>query len=192
MTSPGVMQTTRNPELEDGKLFGLMAEFSEHEQLLQAARAAYNEGYRRMDAYSPFPVEGLPETLGQDPSLVPLFTLLGGMMGGVGGYLLQWYVMGHLYALNVGGRPLNSWPNFIPITFELTILCAALSALVTMLLVNRLPELNHPVFNVPEFRRASIDRFFLCIQADDPQFNLAKTREFLLRQQPGGIKEVTV
>src|SRR5437868_6699299 len=142
-----------------------MAEFEEHEQLLEAAEHAYAVGYRRMDAFSPFPIEGLAEVLGHERTLVPFFALVGGMMGGLGAYFMQWYSMGRLYPLNVGGRPLNSWPNFIPVTFELTILIAALSALVAMLAFNRLPQPHHPVFDVPEFRRASIDRFFLCIEA---------------------------
>lgn len=190
-TDTSVRGTTKSDPKEK-EFFGLMAEFADHQKLVTAARSAYRNGYRRMDAYSPFPVDGLSEALGHDPSVVPLFTLLGGMTGGIGGYLLQWYVMAHLYALNVGGRPFNSWPNYIPITFEMTILAAAFSALITMLIVNRLPELNHPVFNVPEFRRASIDRFFLCIEAGDPLFDSGRTREFLLEQQPAAISEVTL
>ena len=137
-----------------------------------------------MDAYSPFPVEGLAEALGHEYSPVPLFTLLGGMVGGLGGYFMEWYSMARLYPLNVGGRPHNSWPNFIPVTFELTVLVAALSAFVSMLVLNRLPQPHHPVFNVPEFRRASIDRFFLCIEAEDPKFDLNRTRRFLEELSP--------
>lgn len=177
-------------ELEEKTLYGLMAEFEEHEQLLEAAKRAYAEGYRRMDAFSPFPIEGLAEALGHEMSLVPLFTLLGGIAGGLGGYFMEWYSMGRLYPINVGGRPLNSWPNFIPITFELTVLIAALSALAAMLLLNRLPQPHHPVFNVPEFRRASIDRFFLCIEAADPKFEHDKTSEFLDGLKPVMIAEV--
>ena len=171
-------------------LFGLMAEFEEHEQVLAAAERAYKEGYREMDAFSPFPVEGLAEALGHHYTAVPLFTLLGGIAGGLGGYFMEWYSMGKLYPLNVGGRPLNSWPNFIPITFELTVLIAALSALVAMFALNRLPEPHHPVFNVPEFRRASIDRFFLCIQADDPKFHREATWKFLESLEPCSLSEV--
>lgn len=176
--------------LEESALFGLMAEFSEHDQVLEAARRAYTAGYRRMDAYSPFPVEGLAEALGHESTSVPLFTLVGGMAGGLGAYFMQWYAMGHLYALNVGGRPLNSWPNFIPITFELTVLIAAFAAVISMLLLNRLPQVHHPVFNVPEFRRASIDRFFLCIEAADPKFDLSGTARFLQTLQPAKVTEV--
>jgi hypothetical protein len=177
-------------EYEDKTLFGLMAEFEEHEQLLAATRRAHAEGYRRMDAYSPFPVEGLTEALGHEYSAIPLFTLVGGIVGGLGGYFLQWYSMARLYPLNVGGRPYNSWPNFIPITFELTILIASISAFLGVFILNRLPQPNHPVFNVPEFERASIDRFFLCIEAKDPKFNLEETRKLLESLKACKVMEV--
>ncbi len=166
-------------EYEEPALHGLMAEFEEHEELLEAARRAYSEGYRRMDAYSPFPVEGLAEALGLESSAIPLFTLAGGIIGGLGAYFMEWIAMAKLYPLNVGGRPMNSWPNFIPVTFELTVLIASVSAFVGVFLLCRLPQPNHPVFNVPEFERASNDRFFLCIEADDPKFDLSDTRKFL-------------
>jgi hypothetical protein len=166
-------------EAQEKKLYGLMAEFVEHEEVLEAAKRAYAAGFRKMDAYSPFPVEGLPEALGHEWNSVPLITLIGGICGGLGGYFMEWYSMGQLYPLNVGGRPLNSWPNFIPVTFEMTVLIASLSAFIGMLILNKLPQVYHPVFNVPEFRRASIDRFFLCIEAKDPKFDLIETRRFL-------------
>ncbi len=166
-------------EYEEPALFGLMAEFEEHGQLLVAARRAHAEGYRRMDAYSPFPIEGLAEALGHENTAIPLFTLAGGIIGGLGAYFMQWYAMAKLYPINVGGRPLNSWPNFIPVTFELTILIASVSAFLGVFILNRLPEPHHPVFNVPEFERASSDRFFLCIEADDPKFEVGDTRKFL-------------
>ena len=180
------------PEVEflEKSLHGLMAEFEEAEQLLAATQRAYEQGYRRMDAYSPFPVEGLAEALGRDFSLVPLITLAGGMVGGLGGYFMQWYAMARLYPLNVGGRPLNSWPNFIPVTFELTILVASLSAVTAMILLNRLPQPHHPVFNVPEFERASIDRFFLCIETRDAKFDREQTWKFLESLQPLKVTEV--
>jgi hypothetical protein len=177
-------ERTITVELEERVLYGLMAEFDEHEQLLEAARRAYAEGYRRMDGFSPFPVEGLAEALGLEMTLVPLFTLMGGIAGGLGAYFMQWFSMGPLYPLNVGGRPLNSWPNFIPVTFELTVLIASISALVSMLVLNKLPHPHHPVFNVPEFRRASIDRFFLCIEVADPKFDREKTWGFLDTLRP--------
>jgi len=175
---------------EEKVLYGLIAEFEEHEQVLAAAKRAYAEGYRRMDAFSPFPVEGLAEALGHEHTAVPLFTLMGGIAGGLGGYFMQWYSMGRLYPLNVGGRPLNSWPNFIPAVFELTVLVAALSALTAMLILNCLPQPHHPVFNVPEFRRASIDRFFLCIEAEDPKFAREATWRFLESLGPCMVAEV--
>jgi hypothetical protein len=174
-------------EFEPKVLFGLMAEFEEHDQVVQAAKRAYAEGYRRMDAFSPFPVEGLAEALGHEHTSIPLITFIGGMMGGLGGYFMEWYSMARLYPLNVGGRPLNSWPSYIPVTFELTVLVASVSAFVAVFVLNRLPRLNHPVFNVPEFERASIDRFFLCIEATDPKFDLEETRRFL-----AGLKACTV
>jgi len=177
-------------EYEEKELFGLMAEFEEHDELLAAARRAYAEGYRRMDAYSPFPVEGLAEALGHEYTPVPLITLVGGILGGLGGYFMEWISMAHLYPLNVGGRPMNSWPNFIPITFELTVLIASLSAFIAVLVLSRLPQPHHPVFNVPEFDRASIDRFFLSIEVNDPKFSLEETRKFLLGLHAQKVTEV--
>jgi hypothetical protein len=171
-------------------LAGLMAGFENHEDLLRAAREAHSTGYRNMDAYSPFPVQGLARALGHGGSGIPLIVLAAGITGGLGGYLMQWYAMAIDYPLDIGGRPLNSWPAFIPITFELTILCAALAAIISMLAFNRLPQPHHPVFNVPEFERASIDRFFLCIESSDPMFDLAATRNFLQKLRPFMIAEV--
>jgi hypothetical protein len=193
--NPQVDQTSvRNPASSvthlERPLYGLMAEFTEHDQLLDAARRAYTEGYRRMDAFSPFPIDELAEAIGHEYSLVPLITLVGGMMGGLGGYFMQWYAMARLYPINVGGRPHNSWPNFIPITFELTILVASASAFISMLILNRLPQPHHPVFNVPQFRRASIDRFFLCIEVEDPKFEREGTERFLAGLKPTSIVEV--
>lgn len=165
--------------MEPKTLHGLMAEFEGAEVLLEAARRAHEKGYRRMDAYSPFPVEGLSEAIGFHQSRVPLLVLAGGIGGAVGGYLLQYYAMAVSYPLNIGGRPLNSWPSFIPVTFELTILCAALAAVFGMLALNGLPMPYHPVFNVPRFDLASRSRFFLCIEARDPLFDREKTRQFL-------------
>src|SRR6478752_2302273 len=160
-------------------LYGIMAEFEQQEEILDAARRAYVEGYRQMDAYTPFPVEGLAEILGHRSTAVPLITLLGGVAGGLGAYFMQWYAMGILYPFNIGERPLNSWPMFIPITFELTVLIASLSAVISMLVLNRLPQPHHPVFNAPEFRRATIDRFFLSVEAGDPKFDREETWRFL-------------
>jgi hypothetical protein len=170
--------------------WGLMAEFSDHEQLLAATRYAYAGGYRRMDAFSPFPIEGLAEALGRRGTGIPLLVLLGGMTGAVGGYFMQVYAMAIDYPLNIGGRPLHSWPAFVPITFELTVLCASLTAFFSVFLLNRLPQPYHPVFNAPEFARASQDRFFLCIEAVDPKFDEYQTRRLLESLHPEAVLEV--
>lgn len=169
---------------------GLLAMFETHNQLLDASRKAHAEGYRRMDAYSPFPIEGLAEALGHKRTLVPMTVLLGGIVGGLGGYFMQWFAMVRDYPLNVAGRPLHTWPAFVPITFELTVLSAAFCALLSMLLFNRLPQPYHPVFNVADFARASVDRFFLCIESTDPKFERQKTREFLQSLQAREVVEV--
>jgi hypothetical protein len=171
-------------------IHGLAAEFATHQELLAAACAARDQGYQCMDAYTPFPVEGLPRALGRKRTLVPLVVLLGGILGGTGGYFMEWYANVISYPLNIGGRPLHSWPSFIPITFELTILSAALSAFFGSILMNRLPQPYHPIFHAPNFERASIDRFFLCIEARDAHFEVAGTRRFLEGLHPLAISEV--
>ena len=160
-------------------LHGLMAEFSNERDLVLAARGAYEAGYRRMDAYSPLPIEGLAQELGFRHTRVPLIVLAGGLIGGFSGFFLQYWISAIDYPINVGGRPYNSWPSFIPVTFELTILAAAFAALLGMLALNHLPMPYHPVFNVPRFALASRDRFFLCIEATDPKFDRADTTRFL-------------
>ncbi len=171
-------------------MYGLLAEFDTPERLLTATRRARAEGYRRMDAYTPMPVEGLAEAVGLGRSRVPLIVLLGGLTGCFGGFFLQWWIAVLDYPINVGGRPLNSWPSFIPVTFELTILLSAISAMVGLFALCRLPRPHHPVFNVPEFERASQDRFFLCIEARDARFDAEATRRFLEGLGPRGVKDV--
>jgi len=172
------------------RLYGLMAEFDDAESLLVATREAHDQGYRKMDAYSPFPVEGLAEALGAKRKAVPLIVLLGGLTGCFGGFFLQYYIAAIYFPLNIGGRPLNSWPAFIPVTFELTVLVAALSGVLGLLLLNNLPMPYHPIFNVPRFAFASRDRFFICIEAADPKFEREATKDFLLNIGSREVNEV--
>jgi len=167
-----------------------MAEFDDANALVAATRRAHDEGYRRMDAYSPFPIEELHEALGSHHSRLPLIVLIGGLCGCVGGYALQYWAAAIAYPLNVGGRPFNSWPAFIPVTFECTILVAALSAVLGMLALNGLPMPHHPVFNVPRFALASRNRFFLCIEVKDRKFELESTRRFLETLEPREVSTV--
>jgi len=171
-------------------IYGLMAEFDNPSVLVAAARQAHAAGYRQMDAYTPFPVEELNEALGLDRTGVAAMVLIGGITGAVLGYLMQYYVAVIDYPLNIGGRPLHSWPAFIPVTFELTILCAGLFAVLGMLALNGLPMPHHPVFNAPRFALASRDRFFLCIEAADPKFERDDTWRFLDRMEPRSVSEV--
>jgi hypothetical protein len=165
--------------------YGVLLEFSNREPLMEAAKAAYASGYRKMDAFTPYPVEGLADAIGFKKDRVPLLTLIGGVSGGILAFAMQWYANSVDYPINIGGRPLLSWPAFIPITFELTVLGASLSAAFGMLALNRLPKLWHPVFNSPKFHRASRDRFFLCILAHDPQYDLDAIR--LLSNSAGAL-----
>ncbi len=171
-------------------LYGLIAEFEQPETLLEAARKAHEAGYRRMDAFTPLPIEGLSEAIGFHRTRLPIVVLIGGAMGCLGGFLLQYYPNVIGFPLNIGGRPYNSWPSFIPITFEMTILVSALTVVLGMLALNGLPMPYHPVFNVPRFALATRDRFFLCIEARDSIFDLEKTKRFLGELKPHGVYEV--
>jgi hypothetical protein len=168
--------------------YGIMVEFETAEELLDAARNAVAEGYKQIETYTPMPVHGLAEVIGVHRTPVARIVLTGGLLGCAAGYALQYYMTVISYAHNVGGRPVHSWPAYIPVTFEMTVLCAALSAVFGMLALNGLPMPYHPVFNVAGFSRATQDRFFLCIRSVDPQFDPIATRAFLQRQ--GGL-EVT-
>jgi hypothetical protein len=172
------------------RLYGLVAEFIAPEPLLAAAQHAREAGYRRMDAYTPFPVEGLAETLGMRFTGVPLLTLLAGTLGGSGAYFMQWYSATIHYPLNVGGRPLHSWPAFVPVTFELTVLCASLTAAFGMLFLNGLPRPHHPIFNTPHYEERNASRFYLCVEARDAKFREEEVRRFLEEQKPEYIWEV--
>jgi hypothetical protein len=174
----------------NGQLHGIMAEFDEPQQLVEAARAAYHAGYRKMDAYSPYAVEGLAEAIGFTRTRVPLVVLLGGILGAITAYGMQWYSAVVDYRLDVGGRPPHSWPAFVPITFELTVLFAALAGLIGMLWMNGLPKPYHPVFNAPDFKLASQTRFFLCIEAEDRLFDKPEVRRLLESLGPTRVSEV--
>jgi hypothetical protein len=184
LTEPNTVESS---ELEPAPRYGLLAEFESAAALLRATRRAYTAGYRRMDAYSPFPVDGLSEALGVQGNRIAVIGLCGGLAGFVIGLGLQYWI--HVIALpiNVGGRPLDSWPSFVPVTFELTVLFSALAMLVGLFVLNGHPEPYHPVFNVAAFAGASRDRFFLAIESSDPLFGGQSTRDFLQSQ---GAREV--
>ena len=171
-------------------IHGLLAEFSDANELVAAAHQTRAAGYRRFDCYTPFPIEELAEAMGEHHSYLPLLVLIGGILGGLGGFALCYWTSVIDYPLIVGGRPFNSWPSFIPVTFECTILAAALTAVLGMLGINGLPMPYHPLFNVPRFALASRDRFFLCIEAADPKFDIDDTWGFLSRMQPRQVSQV--
>jgi hypothetical protein len=168
------------------QIYGLMVEFLTAAEILDATRRARQAGYRNMDAYTPYPVEGLAAELGMRKTRIPFVVLMGGLVGTGVGFAMQYYSMAVDYTFNVGGRPYNSWPVFVPITFELLILVGAFAAFLGMMFLNGLPRPHHPVFNVPQFARSSQDRFFLCIEAADPQFDPQATGEFLATLHPHG------
>ena len=170
-------------------IYGIMAEFDSAQALVDAANKTHAAGYRKIDAYSPFPVEGLADAVGA-PHDVPLVVLIGGIIGGLTGYLMQWWMAAVDYPLNIGGKPPHSWPAFIVITFEMTILFAGISAVLGMLALNGLPMPYHPVFNVPRFSSASKDRFFLIVFSSDKKYNAVETRRFLEGLNPRSVSEV--
>jgi hypothetical protein len=173
-------------------LYGVMAEFANPSDLVAAARAAYQTGYRRINGYSPFPIEELWEAIGFHRTGLPFIVLIGGILGGLGGFMMQYYLSVFYYPINVGGKPLDSWPAFIPITFECTILLAALSAVFGMLALNKLPQPYHPVFNAPNFALATRDRFFLVIEASDRKYRHDEVVELLKSLNPVDITDVEV
>ncbi|HXW55864.1 MAG TPA: DUF3341 domain-containing protein [Candidatus Cybelea sp.] len=173
-------------------IYGLLAEFETPEQVVRAAQKTHDAGFRAIDAFTPFPVEGIAEAVGFRTSILPLLVLCGGISGGLLGFFMCYYANVISWPWNIGGRPYNSWPAWIPITFELTILGAALTATFGMLALNGMPTPYHPVFNVPRFALASTDRFFLCIKARDKKFDLAKTRAFLESLDSQGVFEIEV
>ena len=171
-------------------IYGLLAEFEKPDELLAATQKAHDAGYKEIDAFSPMPIEGLAEACGFHQTKVAPITLCGGIVSCLGGFGLQYYASVISYPLNIGGRPYNSWPAFIPITFEMTVLGAAIACVVGMLALNGLPSPYHPVFNVPRFALASRNRFFLCVKARDRKFDLAHTRRFLADLLPVGVYEI--
>src|SRR5262245_59979347 len=171
-------------------IYGLMAEFESPTALVEAAHRAREAGYTKMDGFSPFPIEELTEALGVRPTRLPLLVLIGGLVGCLGGFFMQWYSAVVDYPLDIGGRPPNSWPMFMPVTFEMTVLLAGLTAVFAVLALNGLPQPYHPVFNVPRFALATRHRFFLCIEATDPLFDRQGTRDFLQSLHPREVNEV--
>lgn len=166
------------------KVFGIAAEYDDPDALLKAAKQAYTEGYREMDAYTPFPVHGLAEAIGMHKTRLSMFTLAAGLTGAATGFLLQYIGNAWHYPYDIGGKPVFSWPMYIPITFEATILFSAFTTGFAMILLNGLPMPYHPMFNAKNFDRATSDRFFLCIETKDKKYDTNKTREFLERLNP--------
>jgi Alternative complex III, ActD subunit len=167
-------------------LYGIMTEFDNPSALVAAARRTYEQGYRRINGYSPYPIEELSEAIGFKRTSLPLIVLIGGILGGLGGFFMQYWMEVIDYPLNVGGKPFNSWPAFIPITFECTVLAASFAAVLGMLVLNKLPQPYHPVFNAPSFALATRDKFFLVIEANDPVFKHDDTMQFM--RTLGGIE----
>ncbi len=170
--------------------FAVLAAFDAPDTLIEAAESAYNHGYRRIEAYAPYPVEGLAEAVGHHHSKLPWIVLAGGLFGAIAGFFLQYWVSVIEYPMNIGGRPFNSWPAFIPITFETTVLCAAFAAVFGMLALNGLPRPHHPFFAVDGFERATRDGYFLGIAADDPLFDAAEVRAFFKSMRATEVHDV--
>ena len=173
-------------------LYGVIAEFETPGDLVHAARKVYEAGYRRINGYSPYPIEELSEAIGFTHTSLPLIVFIGGVLGGIAGFGMQYWMEVVNYPLNVGGKPFNSWPAFIPITFECTVLAAAFSAVLGMLILNKLPQPYHPVFNVPSFAMATRDRFFLAVEANDPKFEHGRVVSLLQSLNALEVSDVEV
>ena len=173
-------------------LYGVIAEFDGPNELVHAARQTYEAGYRRINGYSPYPIEELSEAIGFTKTSLPLIVFIGGLIGGLSGFFMQYWIEVIDYPINVGGKPTNSWPAFIPITFEMTVLFAAFSAVLGMLILNKLPQPYHPVFNLPNFALATRDRFFLAVEANDPKFNHGEVVELLKSLNALAVNDVEV
>ena len=176
--------------MEQGNTYGMVAEFESPTALVHAAQKAREAGYRKLDAYSPMPIEELHEALGLPQTKLPLIVLGGGLTGALAGYGLQYWASAIAYPFNIGGRPLHSWPSFIVPAFETTILFSAVAAVLGMILLNGLPMPYHPIFNAKRFAMASRDRFFLCIESKDPKFDQTTTRRFLESLGPREVSDV--
>ena len=170
--------------------YGLLAEFDSPTSLVKAAEQTRDAGYKKIDAYSPLPVEGLAEAIGFHHDLVPLVTLIGAIIGGATGYLMQYWINVINYPINIGGKPFHSWPAFIVVTFEMTILFGGIAAVFGMLALNGLPMPYHPVFNAPRFELASRSHFFLCVESKDPKFDPVATRQLLLSLGANEVSDV--
>lgn len=172
-------------------LYGLLAKFETPEDLVAASRRVYEAGYRKFDAYTPYPVEGLSQAMQLKPSPIPYLVLAGGIIGGITGFGMQTFATVFDYPLNIGGRPLFSWPAYIPITFEMIILLAAVTGFLGLFFFTRFPEPYHPVFRSEDFNQhASQDGFYLGIEAADPQFDLDRTRRFLTEAGSVQVSEI--
>ena len=171
-------------------LYGVMAQFDNPSQLVAAAHETYAAGYRQINGYSPFPIEELDKAIGFKRTTLPLIVFAGGLLGGLGGFFMQYWMEVMDYPIIVGGKPFNSWPAFIPITFECTVLAAAFSAVLGMLALNKLPQPYHPVFNAPSFALATRDSFFLVIETKDPKFEHDEAVRFLKSLEPREVIDV--
>ena len=176
--------------MQPSAIYGLMAEFDDPTALVAAAKRTYAAGYRKIDTFSPYPIEEAWEAIGQHDRRLSLIVLGGGLAGLLTGLGLQEWVHQIAYPINIAGKPLNSWPQFVPVTFELTILFASIAGVIGMIVLNGLPMPYHPVFNVERFERASRDKFFLLVEATDPKFDRAKTRDFLKGLNASEVSEV--
>ncbi|HUB66630.1 MAG TPA: DUF3341 domain-containing protein [Candidatus Methylacidiphilales bacterium] len=176
--------------MSEETLYGLLAEFPGPESLVKATRAVRAAGFTRVETYSPFPIADVPAALGFKPRAVAAIFLVAAICGALGGFLMQYYAAAITYPVNVGGRPLNSWPSFVPITFEFGVLGGVLFGVLGMLLLNRLPRFSHPVFNVERFRAASSNAFFLCLESADPKFDSERARALLLENGATALMEV--
>jgi Protein of unknown function (DUF3341) len=176
---------------QSASIYGLMAEFDDPHDLVEATAKTTDAGYKCVDAFAPFPVDGLSDALKLKPSKVSLCVLIAGLCGCAGGFALLYYCSVIAYPINIGGRPLNTFPMWIPIMFECTVLCGGLTSAISMILLNGLPLPHHPVFNLKRFvDNASTDKFYLCVESADEKFDLEQTKAFLLNLHPRGVYEV--